>query len=180
MTAPFAVWMTGRPAAGKTTLARLVRDALRARGLGVLWLDSDDMRAVITPVPTFSDEERTRFYGALAHIARRAVEGGVPVVVSATTLRDAWLEPLRRTVSRFGVVHLECSPEEAERRDPKGLYAAAREGRLHGLPGFDVPFERTHRPDLTLDSTRMTPLALTDAVLRWLEGGGWLDDAPDA
>lgn len=176
MNAGFAVWLTGRPAAGKTTAARLLRDALWARDVPVLWLDSDDVRSVVTPHPVYSDAERERFYAALVHIARRATEGGVPVILSATAMRSRWVDALRRVVKRCMEVRLDCSLEEATRRDPKGLYAAARAGAMAGLPGVDGPLEASEQTDLELSADRMSPPEITDAILRWLDAKQWLRD----
>jgi len=176
----FVVWIAGRPASGKSTVARRVRDALLARGVPVLWLDSDDLRPVLTPSPTYDDAERARFYGAIAHLAARASEGGVAVLVSATGMRRAFRDDARDRVAKFCEVELDCRLEAAEARDPKGLYAAARRGAVRGLPGLDAPYERSDRAEIHLDAEAMNPAALTDAVLRWLDAHGWLPpDEPD-
>jgi adenylylsulfate kinase len=173
----FVVWVTGRPGCGKTTVANRVMTALRERGVGVLALDSDDLRPVLTPEPTYTDEERERFYRAIAHLARIAADGGVAVVISATGMKRAWRDTLRESTARFCEVELRCSLETAEVRDPKGLYAKARAGDIRGLPGFDAPLESADDAELRLDAERDDPAHLTDAVLRWLEAQSWLDGA---
>ena len=173
----FVVWVTGRPGCGKTTVAGRVLTALRKRGFGVLGLDSDDLRPVLTPEPTYSDDERERFYRAIAHLAQLAAGGGVAVVISATGMKRAWRDALRASTPRFCEVELRCSLEAAEARDPKGLYAKARAGDIRGLPGFDAPLESSDAAELRLDAEREDPGHLTDAVLRWLEAQTWLDGA---
>lgn len=180
MSSGFVVWFTGRPASGKTTVADRTRAALRARGVPVLWLDSDDLRSVLTPTPSYSEDEREHFYAALRHLAARAVEGGVAVVISATGMRRRWRDALRQQVARFCEVELEVSREAAARRDPKGLYAAVREGHIEGLPGVDAPFERSERAELCLDAEHRTPAELTDAVLRWLDARDWIEVSADS
>ena len=165
------VWITGLPGSGKSTLADALVRALRKRGEGVLWLDSDDLRRVLTPEPRYDDAERDRFHAALGHLASLAASGGVTVVISATASKQAYRDAVRRDVPRFVEVLLECDRAELERRDPKGLYARARTGEITSLPGAGAPYERPPCPELTLDSARNPPLVLADHVLRWLDAG---------
>ena len=59
----FAVWITGIPAAGKSSLARELVKKLAMRGISVVVLESDEMRKILTPVPTYGQEERDAFIG---------------------------------------------------------------------------------------------------------------------
>lgn len=152
------VFLTGAPASGKTTVARVLLDRLTQAGLPTLWLDSDDLRRVLTPKPTYSEEERDQFYGALAHLALLGVQGGVTVVISATANRRRYRDAIRAKVQDFTEVLLDCPPEVRIERDPKGLYAQAREGSADLLPGFGVPYEAPERPELQIDSQH-TPAA---------------------
>jgi adenylylsulfate kinase len=171
MTAPggSVVWIIGRPASGKSTLAQGLRDELRARGGAVLWLDSDDLRAVLTPKPTYSDAERDWFYGAIAQIAERAAAGGVHVLISATAPLRTYRERLRGRVARFAEIYVRCSEAELKRRDPKGLYRQADLGAVTNLPGYHAPFEEPSGAELVLDSETMPAAAMLEKTLRVLE-----------
>ena len=81
------VYITGAPASGKTTIARALIDVLRARHMTPLWLDSDELRRVLTPSPTYSSKERDWFYAVLGELALLASRCGVWVVISATASR---------------------------------------------------------------------------------------------
>lgn len=163
------LWLTGRPASGKTTLAQRLVTALRSRGLAVLWLDSDDLRPILTPTPTYADEERDWFYGAIGHIAKRAALGGAAVVVSATAPKIVYRDNLRAAVPFFMEVFLSCSEAELRRRDHKGLYAAAERGEAPHLPGVGIPYEAPAAPELTIHAETHTPIAMTDMVMRWVD-----------
>jgi adenylylsulfate kinase len=164
------VWITGRPASGKSTLARCLVEALRARGTPHLWLDGDDLRPVLTPRADYGDEDRARFYGALGHLARLGADGGTLVIVSATASRRAFRDAVRAAVPRFVEVYLVCDEARLFARDPKGLYRAQREGRVRALPGMDAPYEAPLAAELTLDSGREGSEALAQEVLRFLDG----------
>lgn len=169
------LWITGRPASGKSSLAEPVVEALRDRGRVTVWLDSDDLRRTLTPSPTYSEEERDRFYGSLGHFAVLGAEGGAVVVISATAPRRRYRNAVRERVSRFSEVFLECETEILERRDPKGLYARARRGEIDRLPGLGAPYEAPEDPELRLDSGVLSPEALSEALLDWIDGSGFLE-----
>ncbi len=151
------IWLTGVPAAGKSTLAGLLVRALRRRGLATVWLDSDDVRRVLTPEPTYTPAERDRFYAALAHLAGLAAEGGAQVVVSATAPLRAHRRSARERVDHFFEVWVRCAPDTARRRDPKGLYERSERGEIDALPGADVDYQPPGEPDLVLETDRTGP-----------------------
>src|SRR5262249_10523650 len=64
MNDPFALWITGLPASGKSTLTRALVQELAKRGVDAAVLESDELRRVLTPRPSYDEEERDRFYGS--------------------------------------------------------------------------------------------------------------------
>lgn len=147
-----AIWITGRPASGKTTLGRRLVARLEARGRRAALLDSDEVRAALTPEPTYSPEERLLVYRALAYLARRALEWGVVPVVAATahdpTLRDA----AKAVLGRWVLVYARCPLPVCEARDPKGLYRRARAAASGAMPGVHVPWIEPDDADVILDT----------------------------
>ncbi|MBI5855578.1 MAG: adenylyl-sulfate kinase, partial [Nitrospirae bacterium] len=65
----FAVWLTGLPASGKSSIGRELAVCLRQAGLTIQVLESDAVRIVLTPSPTYEPAERDLFYRALAYSA---------------------------------------------------------------------------------------------------------------
>lgn len=57
---PFALWLTGLPAAGKTTLAGEIARRLRALGLTVAVLDGDELRRGLNADLGLSDADRKK------------------------------------------------------------------------------------------------------------------------
>lgn len=160
-------WFTGVPASGKTTLAAALVAALRAAEVPVLWLDSDDLRAVMTPGSDFGEHDRAVFYETIAHLAIRAAQGGVTTVISATAPYRAPRDRVRAAVPCFCEVWLTCDPAALRgARDVKALYARADAGEITRLPGVGVEFEApTHAEALRLDSTHTPPARLLAAVI---------------
>jgi len=97
----FAIWITGLPASGKSTIVSALKPQLEGLGLTVEVLESDEVRRVITPIPTYSEAERDLFYRALAFIGQKLVAHGVTVVFDATASRRVYRDFARSVIPRF-------------------------------------------------------------------------------
>jgi adenylylsulfate kinase len=169
----FAVWITGLPASGKSTLAAALAGALRARGRDVAVLESDEWRRILTPEPTWSERERDRFYGALARIGRLLTEHGVPVIFDATANRRRYREAARRDIPRLLEAYVDCPLEVCRARDPKGIYARAAAG-AGTVPGLQVPYEPPERPDMVVRGDSPDVGRAVADVLACLRARGYL------
>jgi adenylylsulfate kinase len=167
----FALWFTGLPASGKSSVANRTAELLEGHGLRVHVLDSDDLRRVLTPSPTYDEEERRWFYAVMAYIGALLADHGVNVLFAATAHRQAYRNRARNRIDRFAEVHVKCSLETCRRRDPEGLYARAAQGRIDNLPGVQSPYEAPQEPDLVVDTERHDPAACAAQVLRFLQNG---------
>jgi len=142
------VWITGRPGAGKSRFAKRALEALRAAGRSTCRLDGDELREALRPEPGYEAGERDAFYETLANLAALLANQGLVVLVAATAHRRAFRERARERAPEYLEVFVDVEQLELERRDPKGLYRALREGRLSGVPGGDVDYEAPERPDV--------------------------------
>ena len=52
----------------------------------------------------------------------------------------------------FIEVYVDISVEEAEKRDPKGLYQKARQGIIKEFTGIDSPYEAPEKPELVVNT----------------------------
>lgn len=164
----FAIWFTGLPAAGKTTLARAVQQQLHRRNMHTVVLDSDELRQILTPRPRYSAEEREWFYGVVAYLAAWLTHSGVNVLIAATANRRAYRDAARGQIARFAEVHVQCSPEVCRRRDPKGLYEKAQSGKIEQLPGIDLAYEAPLHAEAVVDTETHTPAEAASFVLNQL------------
>ena len=148
----FAIWITGLPASGKSTIVSALKPQLEAMGLAVEVLESDEVRRIITPIPTYSDAERDLVYRALAFTGQRLVTHGVTVVFDATASRRVYRDFARSMIPRFIEVAVECPLITCMERDKKGTYRKGQRGESLTVPGLQSPYEAPLNPDLRIDS----------------------------
>jgi adenylylsulfate kinase len=147
----FAVWITGLPSSGKSSVTRELVQALQELGVPVLVLESDELRSILTPEATYSPAERDQFYRALVLIGALAVRNGINIIFDATANRRAYREHARAVIPSFIEAYIECPLEVCMNRDPKGIYGRARSGAASSVPGLQMPYEPPLNPEITLD-----------------------------
>jgi adenylylsulfate kinase len=81
----------------------------------------------------------------------------------------------RRIVALSGVdvpfveVHIDAPLAVCEARDPKGLYAKARDGRIQQFTGVSDPYEAPDHPELVLRTAEQSVDASVDQLLAYLK-----------
>jgi adenylylsulfate kinase len=153
----FAIWITGLPASGKSTIVSALKPQLEGLGLTVEVLESDEVRRVITPIPTYSEAERDLFYRAMAFTGQKLVAHGVTVVFDATASRRAYRDFAKSVIPRFLEIAVECPLATCMQRDRKGTYRKGQRGESLTVPGLQSPYEAPINPDLRIDTTTTTP-----------------------
>jgi adenylylsulfate kinase len=147
----FAIWLTGLPASGKSSITRELTKQLRVRNVSTVVLESDKMRKILTPKPTYSEEERSRFYEELAQMGEIITLSGLNVIFDATANKREYRDRARGLIKKFIEVYVTCPIEVCIKRDPKGIYARAATDKAGTVPGVQATYEPPLNPDLTLD-----------------------------
>lgn len=91
----FAVWFTGLPASGKSTLATSLKAQLGDRGIDVAVLESDALRRIFTAQPRYDEQEREAFYRQMVYVGTLLTQHGVPVIFDATANRRRYRDTAR-------------------------------------------------------------------------------------
>lgn len=176
-----AVWITGLPGAGKSTVAKAVHDALLRLGVDAVWLRMDERRKAYFPKPDYSDRERESAYRMFVDEAAGLAAQGKTVLMDATAHKLIWRDLARQRIPDFAEVALLCPLETAMQREagrPGGLvmadlYAKAIERRRTGrefpglgpMVGVDVAFEPNPDAELVLNAGTLGKDELRDRVL---------------
>ena len=170
LTTRWAVWITGLPGSGKTTITCRVAEALTARGTPVRVLDYGDVRGFVAhgAPPPLADEIAHR---ALVYAAKRLTDAGVAVIVDATAPMRVWRRLARDVIARFAEVQLVCpadvcaTRERAVRWGLGGRPAAPPAAPpVHG-PDIALAYERALSPDVTIYTDVEDPWSAAEAVL---------------
>ncbi len=163
---PVCLWFTGLPGSGKSTIANLVERKLLAAGRHTYLLDGDNIRHGLNRDLGFTDADRVENIRRVAEVARLMVDAGLIVLVS-------FISPFRseRRLARelmapgeFIEIFVDTPIEECERRDPKGLYAKARQGLVKNFTAIDSAYEIPEAPELTLDTVADDANACADII----------------
>ncbi len=167
------IWFTGVPAAGKSTLASAVEQELRKRGLAVENLDSEQVRANLSPNLGFTPEARDENTRRLAWMAQLLSGHGITVLMAAVSPRRDHRDRARQWCEKFVEVFVDCPVEVCQQRDPQGLYARAARGEIDDIAGLHIPYEPPNAPEVTCHTDREDVATCTDKILSTLQALGY-------
>ena len=153
---PSVIWLTGLSGSGKSAVADWVADELRRQGYPVERLDGDALRRIF-PETGFSREARDAQVRRAGYLAARLEANGVFVVASFISPYRESRRFVRDLCRSFVEVYLSTPLAICEQRDPKGLYRQARAGEISNFTGVSDPYEPPESPELTIDTSQLTP-----------------------
>lgn len=174
----FTVFLTGLSGAGKSTVAKvLLARFLEMRDRPVTLLDGDIVRRNLSSELNFSKEHRELNVRRIGFVAGEITKnGGIAICAPIAPYPDA-REHNRQLITQYGgfvEVYMNTPLEVCEQRDRKGLYAKARAGLIKGVTGIDDPYIPPTDPEVTINTTEMTPLEAAQVILLFLEEQGYL------
>lgn len=154
------LWFTGLSGSGKSTVAVALEKALFAQGKLAYRLDGDNIRLGINKNLGFSAEDRTENIRRVGEVSKLMADAGVIVLNSFISPYVADRDGVRALHEAAGIpfieVFVDCSLNEAEKRDPKGLYKKARAGEIKNFTGIDDPYEAPAKPEIHLHTDKST------------------------
>lgn len=172
------LWFTGLSGSGKSTIAVALEAELHRRGKLSYRLDGDNIRLGINKNLGFSADDRTENIRRIGEVAKLFADAGVITLSSFISPYAADRDGVRALHAAAGLpfieVHVDCPLDEAERRDPKGLYKKARAGEIRNFTGIDDPYQAPAAAELTLRTDQLSLAEEVAAIIAYLEQIGVL------
>ena len=167
---PRIIWFTGLSGAGKSTIANILDQKLYALGNHTMLLDGDNLRHGLNRDLGFTEADRVENIRRVGEVAKLMVDSGLIVICSFISPYKAERDTVRSLVAEgdFIEVFVNTPIEECMRRDPKGLYTKAKEGKIKNFTGIDAPYEAPERPEIRLETVGHRPDELADQIVELL------------
>ncbi len=148
---PCVIWLTGLSGAGKSTIAAALCDLFAEVGHPAILLDGDAVRDAIGDENCGHDpESRLKNAYRICRFARMLAEQGFPVIVATMSLYHEIHDWNRKNLPGYFETYLDVSPEVLRKRDPKGLYRRAEQGRETNMVGLHIVVQAPKAPHLRL------------------------------
>jgi sulfate adenylyltransferase len=152
----FTVFFTGLSGSGKSTIANaLMVKLMEMGGRPVTLLDGDVVRKHLSSELGFSKEHRDINIKRIGYVASEITKNGGIAICAPIAPYTATRRAVREMIEAFGAfieVHVATSIDECERRDRKGLYKLAREGKIKEFTGISDPYEMPEKPELRVET----------------------------
>ena len=155
---PCLIWYTGLSGSGKSTLANAVERSLFENGYLTYSLDGDNVRQGISKNLDFTAQGRSENIRRIGEVAKLMIDAGLVVSASFVSPFEKDRELVKNIVGKeyFIEIYVNTPLSECERRDVKGLYKKARDGKIGNFTGISSPFEEPKNPDFSIDTTSIS------------------------
>ena len=169
---PQLIWFTGLSGSGKSTLAVELESLLFERGYKAYLLDGDTIRAGLNHGLGFSEKDRIENIRRAAEVARLMLDSGIIVLAAFITPFKIHRDLVKQIVGpqNYIEVFVDTPIEICEQRDVKGLYKRARAGNLKDFTGINSPYERPEKPDIWIETNRISEKEALLKIIRFVEG----------
>lgn len=178
------IWFTGLSGSGKSTVACTLEHALAARGKVTILLDGDNVRHGLNSNLGFTAEDREENIRRIGEVSKLFAESGIITLTSFISPYRSDRAKVRDRMAKddFLEVFMRIPIEICEERDPKGLYKAARAGKIKNFTGIDDPYEEPENPEITLDAkdkdgNMSSAEDMAGKIIEYLESKGYLQSS---
>ncbi|HUR40226.1 MAG TPA: sulfate adenylyltransferase subunit CysN [Verrucomicrobiae bacterium] len=169
---PAVLWFTGLSGSGKSTIANLVEKKLAHLGKHTLLLDGDNIRHGLNKDLGFTAADRIENIRRIGEVAKLMTDAGLIVLTAFISPFRAERQLVRSLLpaGEFWEIFVDTPLAEAEKRDVKGLYRKAREGKLPNFTGIDSPYELPEKPEIRIDTLKLSAEEAANLIVGKLLG----------
>ena len=167
---PFVLWFTGYSASGKSTIANLVEKKMYKLNYKTYLLDGDNVRHGLNKDLGFDEESRIENIRRVGQVTKLFLDSGVIVITAFISpfVSDRSLVKSLFQKSEFLEVFIDTSLEVCEKRDPKGMYAQARLGKIKNFTGISSPYEPPVKPDIHVVNDSISLDEASNKIIEYL------------
>ena len=167
---PAVLWFTGLSGSGKSTIANIVEKKLVARGKHTFLLDGDNVRHGLNRDLGFTEADRIENMRRVGEVARLMADAGLIVLTAFISPFRAERQLVRHMLpeGEFIEIFVDTPLSDAEKRDPKGLYAKARAGEIKNFTGIDSPYEVPENAEIVIDTMKLSAEQAADLIVEEL------------
>ena len=174
----FTVFLTGLSGAGKSTIANVLYSKFMEIGTRpVTLLDGDIVRRNLSSELNFSKEHRDINVRRIGFVASEITKNRGIAICAPIAPYERTRTKIRSSIETHGgffEIHVATPISVCEKRDRKGMYAKAKAGLLKGFTGVDDPYEVPSNPELSIDTSNLTPDEAVQQILLLISEQGFV------
>ncbi len=165
-----AIWFTGLPSSGKSTIAHGVEKKLYQLGVRTYTFDGDNIRHGLCADLGFTPEDRRENLRRVAEVIKLFLDAGLVVLSAFVSPYEEDRKLVKKIIGPkdFVLIYCKCPVEVCESRDPKGMYKKAKAGIIKEYTGVSAPYEEPENPDLILETHLLTIEESVERVLNFV------------
>jgi adenylyl-sulfate kinase len=170
------LWFTGLSGSGKSTIANELENKLNKNKFHTYLLDGDNIRHGLNKDLGFSEEDRSENIRRISEVSKLFIDAGI---ITLTAFISPFSKDRQKAKDIIGndfiEIFVDTPIEECIKRDPKGLYKKAMNGRIKNFTGFDSPYEKPVHPEICIDTTKNDINMSVDLIINYLKKKGFLN-----
>lgn len=168
------VWFTGLSASGKSTIAHHLEKLLHDKGCSTYVFDGDNVRHGLCSDLGFSKDDRAENLRRIGEMVKLFVDAGIIAITAFISPFRKDRELIRSLFSKeqFYEIFVDCPIEVCVKRDPKGNYEKAFQGKIKSYTGVSAPYEPPEHPEFIIHSEKSPPMESAADVFRIMQKNG--------